>query len=151
MKQPIRFQDQHLNVTDFYQEVWVICPVCAKKAIAKTDYETKLARLFCAFCGHNKQASIGIGKNGMLKMEAQAFFDAELWLQAPFKNNEIFWAYNAAHLSYLEKYIKADLRETRNRTHFTMTEKLPKYMQHAKNRAALLKLINKLKQENGLL
>ena len=79
-------------------------------------------------------------------MEAHAFFGAELWLQAAFKN-EVFWAYNDRHLDYLQHYIGAGLREHKNRTHFTMLEKLPKFMQLAKHREGLLKLIRKLKEK----
>lgn len=42
-----RFQDENVLLSDFYQEVVVVCPTCAKKAIAKVNFETKTARLFC--------------------------------------------------------------------------------------------------------
>ena len=59
---------------------------------------------------------------------ANSYFDAVLWLQMPFGKN-VFWAYNLAHLAYLEEYIAAFLRESPNRTHFTMVEILPKVVQ----------------------
>lgn len=54
---PIRFTDQNKRLTDFQTEVWVMCPNCAKKAIAKVDYELKKATLFCESFGFNKQSS----------------------------------------------------------------------------------------------
>lgn len=142
-----RFQDQNQQLSDFQQEVWVVCPQCAKKAIAQVDYETQKAKLFCANCGHNKEKITTIsGQFGNLILAAHNYFDAELWLKIHFKN-DVFWAYNEAHLVYLEHYIAAKLREHKDRTHFTLLEKLPKFYHEAKNREALLKIIDKLKKK----
>ena len=35
MNKQNRFQDENLLLSNFYQEVWIVCPACAKKAIAK--------------------------------------------------------------------------------------------------------------------
>ena len=138
-----RFKDENLQLTDFFHEVWVVCPACEKKAIATTNSETHTARLFCVNCGYNKEVTTRIGKNGYVTTAANLFFETDLWLSAPFKN-DLFWAYNAAHLSYLERYISANLREHNDRTHFTLLEKLPKFYHEAKNREGLLKIIEKL-------
>lgn len=79
-------------------------------------------------------------------MAAHTYFGAKLWLAAPFKE-EVVWAFNAAHLQYLEAYIAAELREHTDRTGFTLLEKLPKFYHDAKNRGALLKIISKLKEK----
>ena len=139
-----RFQDENLILSNFYQEVLVVCPSCAKKAIAKVNFETKTARLFCTSCGYNKETSTKLEKNGIIETAANYYFQSELWLQTPFKN-EVFWAYNDKHLVYLEKYISATLREHKDRTDFTLLEKLPKFYHEAKNREGLLKIISKLK------
>lgn len=145
MSKSNRFQDENLTLSDFYQEVLVVCSSCNKKAIARVDFETKSARLFCINCGYNKETTTNI-KNGTIHIAANQYFDAEFWLKAPFKN-ETFWAYNYHHLTYLEGYIKASLRENKNRTGFTLLEKLPKFYHEAKNRDALLKIIEKLKSK----
>jgi hypothetical protein len=67
-------------------------------------------------------------------------------LLAAFKNDVIF-AFNGDHLNYLENYISANLREHKDRNHFTLLEKLPKFYHEAKNREALLKIIQKLKNK----
>jgi len=146
MTQQNRFQDQNLTKYDFYKEVWIVCPSCEKKAIAKVDFKIKLARLICINCGLNKETTIQISKNASLEMAANIYFNAELWLKAPFKN-DVFWAYNDKHLEYLERYISATLREHKDRTHFTILEKLPKFYHEAKNREGLLKIIAKLKHK----
>lgn len=144
-----RFQDQNKTVQDFYQEVWVVCTNCAKKAIAKVDYGKNQARLNCENCGYNKQISTEtsvFGIKGNWEMAAHGYFKTDLWLKHPFKN-DVFYAYNGNHLNYLEQYIAADLREHKGRTGFTLLEKLPKFYHEAKNRGALLKIIQKLKMK----
>lgn len=146
MTQPTRFQDEKKVLSDFYKEVWIVCPACAKKAISTVNFESQKARLFCTSCGCNKEATTAIVKNGSIETAANFYFSAELWLKAPFKN-EVFWAYNDKHLDYLEKYIGATIREHKERNHFTLLEKLPKFYHEAKNRAGLLKIILKLKNK----
>ena len=146
MTQQNHFQDENLTLSNFYEEVWVICPYCEKKAIAKVVYENKIARLFCVHCGYNKETTTAILKNGSIKTAANLYFNAELWLKASFKN-DVFWAFNAEHLEYLERYISATLREHKDRTHFTLLEKLPKFYHEAKNREDLLKIITKLRNK----
>jgi uncharacterized Zn finger protein (UPF0148 family) len=146
MTQSKRFQDENLILSNFYKEVWVLCPSCAKKAMTNVNFETKTARLFCIHCGYNKETTTAFVKNATIETAANQYFQAELWLKTPFKN-EIFWAYNDKHLEYLESYISATLREHKDRTHFTLLEKLPKFYHEAKNREGLLKIIAKLKSK----
>jgi hypothetical protein len=141
-----RFVDKHYRLTDFQSEVWVYCTKCQKQATATVS--EKQARLICTHCGYHKVVSIVItynnGKNAELKQAAHDYFGADLWLSVSFKN-DVFWAYNLAHLQYIEQYISAKLREHKDREHFTLLEKLPKFYHEAKNRDALLKIIQKLK------
>lgn len=146
MNQQNRFQDENLILSNFHKEVWVVCPSCAKKAMAKVNFETKKARLFCLHCGCNKETMTAIDKNATLETAANYYFKAELWLKLPFKN-DVFWAYNDKHLDYLERYISATIREHKDRTGFTLLEKLPKFYHEAKNREGLLKIIAKLKNK----
>ena len=146
MPESNRFQDENLRRSDFYKEVWVVCTSCAKKAIATVDFEAKKARLLCVNCGYNKETTTALIPKGTVIMAASWYFNAELWLSTPFKN-EVFWAYNDKHLEYLERYISATLREHKDRTHFTLLEKLPKFYHEAKNREGLLKIISKLKNK----
>ena len=146
-----RFQDANKNLDDYQNEVLVKCPGCDDKAIARANYEQKNARLFCPKCGYIKEASTHsnvLGITGFWKMAAHQYFGATLFLQHPFKN-DVFWAYNDQHLAYLEQYISAGLREHKDRIHFTLLERLPKFYHQAKNRAALLKIIQRLKDKSA--
>ncbi|KPE49519.1 hypothetical protein [Chryseobacterium indologenes] len=149
MSDKIRFTDQNKTISDFYDEVWVVCTVCGQKAFAKTDREQKKARLFCPACGYNKETSMEsciFGYKALSIRAAHVYFGAELWLQHSFKD-DIFCAYNGPHLEYLENYIAADLREHKDRTHFTLLEKLPRFYHEAKNRKSLLAIIERLKNK----
>ncbi|MBW8361474.1 MAG: hypothetical protein K0M56_04730 [Kaistella sp.] len=144
-----RFQDQQYRLSDFQQEVAVICPVCTKKATAKADYEAQTVRLICTHCGHHREVSnclTTFGIRAHYRTAAHVYLDLPLWYETSFKN-EVFWAYNEAHLLYLEQYIGAKLREHKDRTYFTVLEKLPKFYHDSKNRDALLKIISKLKNK----
>jgi len=136
MNEPTRFNDENKTLSDFSDEVWVVCPSCSKRAIAKVDFQLNKARMFCLQCGYNKEQSTEIERNITVNQPAHLFFAAELWLQAPFKN-ELFMAYNGRHLEYLERYISATLRGHKDRDHFTLLEKLPKFYHEAKNRTSL--------------
>lgn len=141
-----RFADQNITLSHFQSEVWVVCTACSKKAIAKVDYDKKVATLLCDSCGMNKKSTTEtsvMGIKGNWEMAAHGYFKADLWLQHPFKNN-VFIAYNGEHLNYLEQYIAADLREHKDRSHYTLLEKLPKFYHEAKNRKSLLAIIQKL-------
>lgn len=148
----IRFNDKKYRLTDFNKEVWVHCPVCNKQAIALILSEKKEARLQCSHCGFNKTNSQCIadeeGKSVEIHLPAHAYFDANLWFTSPFKS-EVFWALNPQHLNYLEEYISAKLREHKERSHFTLLEKLPRFYHESKNRNELLKLIAKLRQKTS--
>ena len=146
MNQPNRFQDENLTRNHFYKEVWVVCTSCAKKAMATVNFETKTARLLCVHCGYNKETTTALIPKGAVQAAANWYFNVEIWLIAPFKN-DIVWAYNYKHLAYLDRYIGAALREHKDRTHFTLLEKLPKFYHEAKNREGLLKIIEKLKSK----
>lgn len=143
-----RFADQNKRLSEFQAEVIVVCPQCKEKAVSYVDYNSQQARLFCSDCGYNKTVSTEVrvfGIKGHWQLPANRYFGAELWLKHPFKN-DVFWAYNYEHLNYLEQYISATLREHRDRTHFTLLEKLPKFYHEAKNRSGILKVISKLKK-----
>ena len=144
-----RFQDQNLRLSDFNNEVIVECPACNKKARASISSDAEYASILCDYCGYNKRASTSqvVGNSKVqISMAAHQFFGAKLWLTAPFKS-DVFCAYNYTHLEYLESYIASKLREHKDRTHFTLLEKLPKFYHEGKNREALLKIIEKLKRK----
>lgn len=69
-----------------------------------------------------------------------------LWYEESFRGHR-FWALNPDHLSYIENYVKAELRERHGHSGQSMLEKLPEFIKSGKNRQALLKLIDKMKKK----
>lgn len=141
-----RFQDRQFKLTDFQDRVLIVCPRCNQMAEATADYKDKTAKLICSRCGFNKQKSTMLDQKANLITSAAYYFEADLWLSASYKEHH-FFAYNEAHLLYLEEFVRAEIRENKDRKCFTMVEKLPKWMISSKNRLSILKLIQTLKKK----
>jgi hypothetical protein len=73
-----------------------------------------------------------------------------LWLQTPCCGH-ILWAFNYAHLSYLESYVEAEQRDRTQTTYgwsnSSLASRLPKWMIASKNRDDVLKAIKKLRDK----
>lgn len=103
-----RFQDQNKRITEFDTEVWVECPRCGKKAVAQADYAERKARLLCTACHYNKELSTPTEIMGMQvnsRRSADAYFEAKIWFQHPFKN-DTFWVYNPANNAPISRYLR---------------------------------------------
>ncbi|CAA7391220.1 hypothetical protein CHRY9393_02869 [Chryseobacterium fistulae] len=139
-----RFRNESEHLKEFQNEVAVYCPSCNKKALATVNNEDKTAKLLCSQCGYNKITDTRVKMNGGYQTAAMDYFDADLWYIYPFKN-ETFWAYNDAHLEYLQNDISEKIKESKNSSYFTLLEKLPLFYNTAKNNQSLLNVIDKLK------
>lgn len=70
-------------------------------------------------------------------------FGCPYYFQEDFKG-KLFWAKNREHLLEMENYVSSDLR-TRLPYRMRMVEKLPTFIKEAKNREAILKILQKWK------
>ncbi|PUB35601.1 hypothetical protein C8J95_101278 [Elizabethkingia sp. YR214] len=70
-------------------------------------------------------------------------FGCPFYFQEDFKGN-LFWARNMEHLLEMENYISSELR-TRLPYKMRMVERLPTFIKEAKNRDAILKILQKWK------
>lgn len=72
-----------------------------------------------------------------------------LWLQMPC-NGHTLWAYNLKHLSFIEAYVTAtDRRRSKDEygwSNRSLASRLPQWIRSSKNRDAILKAIQSLKQ-----
>ncbi len=75
------------------------------------------------------------------------FFGMDLLLQIPVKKN-ILWAYNIEHISYLQEYIDAKLRNNSysNDSH-SLAWNLPRWMVLGKNRELIINKLFKLEEK----
>jgi hypothetical protein len=145
----MRLEPNDSTLFDFVREFLVVCPNCSRQAVVRDRGEAATPRvaLTCAHCGHSELRdpdSISLGG------PVDGYFGRPLWLQAPCCG-ETLWAYNAAHLEFIEEYVRATLREHargpdgwRNQA---LRNRLPRWMKAAGNREAILKCIEQLKEK----
>lgn len=105
-------------------------------------------RITCSGCGEEKlykplKEKVYAGSHQAI----DPYFGLPLWLQAAFGNYTL-WAYNYEHLQFLRAYIGAKLREKNGLSRRTLALKLPLFIKAAKNRNALLKLLDKLERNS---
>lgn len=70
-------------------------------------------------------------------------FNLPLWFKSQVKGN-ILWAYNRKHILEIHDYVSSTLRERQTLEYTTMVERLPSFITAAKNRAAVLKALDKM-------
>jgi len=149
----------------FGAEFLVVCPRCAQRAWVRDRgpaAEPRVA-LTCPNCGLSQfwepsQPGVLTATNpkrypaGVVAMGATVdwYFHLPLWLQIPCCG-ETLWAYNAAHLDFLENYVCATLREhTRGPLGWSnqaLANRLPRWVKDAHNREDILKCVQKLREK----
>lgn len=157
----IRTHDETLS--DFGGECLVVCPRCAQRAHRGHGGDPPV-RLSCVHCGHS--AGWTPSRPGVVTTArperftgyvayggpVDPYFHLPLWLQAPCRGHTL-WAFNAAHLRWLQEYVGAELRERAPGEHGWsgqgLASRLPRWMQSAKNRDAVLRCIRVLHQHLG--
>ena len=161
-----RFDESRATVDDFGDEFLVECPRCRRCAhVRDRGAEATGGRiaLACAACGHSAVwRSDGSGARitsvstawfapGRVGVGATVdwYFHLPLWLQAPCCG-ETLWAYNARHLDFLERFVAAALRERapdarHGWSNRGLASRLPRWMQQAGHRAAVLDGIARLR------
>ncbi|MES3035245.1 MAG: TFIIB-type zinc ribbon-containing protein [Gemmatimonadota bacterium] len=161
-----RFTESRATAEDFGHEFLVSCPRCASRALVRDRgpdaFERRIV-LSCATCGHAdvfqrtqpgvrtcadptwfETGAVGIGA------PVDWYFHLPLWLQAPCCG-EVLWAWNAAHLDFLERYVRAQLRERvpsdeHGWSNRSLVSRMPRWISAAKNRSAVLATIARLRE-----
>ncbi|GHU22691.1 hypothetical protein FACS1894172_04830 [Spirochaetia bacterium] len=133
-----RFKDPGMHLYDFADHYLVECPDCNRCATITTNKEEtfnlfKKKTFLCRYCG---------------KFEENAG-NHDLWLSGTCNGNTL-WAYNLEHLEFIEKYVKAKLRESNKddeRGYYNqgLFSRLPKWIKDKSNREDILKTIKKLR------
>lgn len=161
-----RFRDYETQLCQFEQEVWVRCPRCeatgsqSRPVLSRRIDSGTTWRIACFHCGYTKTASRADRKRQLPWWSGENWweefrkyngavdplFGLPLWLQVPCCG-EVLWAYNAAHLDWLDRYIRATIRERQGGkgNHHSIAVRLPRWMKLARNRTPLLKGIQQLR------
>lgn len=162
---PVRSKDSYrYQLYEFMDRILVVCPSCGRKAIVYGGRLTGLnpaitnVKVVCGSCGFNKyidempKRQDDKQKKGLFLLfgkPVDPYFRLPLWLQSDFEN-EVFWAYNEQHLALIEEHVAAGLRERNGQDirNKSIGARLPRWLTSAKNRSAVLKMINELRITN---
>jgi hypothetical protein len=140
----VQFNDRGEPLESFAEVFLVCCPRCGNCAsvLAADDPEHRLLfrsrRLTCTHCGLTRQwASQRVNIDGR---PTDWYFHLPLWLQAACLG-EILWAFNAAHLSFLDSYVRATNRRRLPNVNRSAASRLPRWIKSGKNREPVLHAI----------
>jgi hypothetical protein len=150
-----RFRDPLVRLSDFLDEIEVHCPRCSGRASvlpapqgpgAPRSQWTRRS-VSCLLCGYSAylpkpeddQVVIRLGGCG------DSFSGLPLWLAAECRGR-VLWAYNTAHLDFLEAFVSAQLRERGPILgSMSLVERLPAWIKDAKNRDDVIRAIHRLR------
>jgi transcription elongation factor Elf1 len=127
------------------------CPICGhsiRYEQSNLKEKPKNITVKCDECESSFQVQARTEKylNSLKKEEGlihDAIFGCPYYFQTDFKG-KLFWAKNREHLLEMENYISSDLR-TRLSYGMRMVERLLTFIKEAKNREAILKILEKWK------
>ena len=157
---PRFFRDRQIAVDHFAADVLVICPRCGRPArvfaVDGTDnvYRAKQWRMVCPSCGNHRDKprdslSFYNGKRGGV---CDPVFGLPLWLQRSCCGGKLLWAYNLEHLSFVESFVAATIRQRSDAVRagdgyrrMSMIARLPAWLKSAKHRDEILKVVQHLK------
>jgi hypothetical protein len=168
MKAQHRFEQEDATIHAFGEEFLVVCPRCSGRALVRDrgyDAEPPRIVLTCGGCGLSRyyEAALrgtiyahsvhyyGDGQRG-IGAAVDWYFHLPLWLQTACCG-ETLWAYNLRHLDFLEDFVRATHRHAPPTEHGwsnrSLRSRLPRWMQEAGNREAVLAGIEKLRDKAG--
>lgn len=156
----LRFRDPQSTKYDFVGEILVTCPSCGAAAhVAPLPGEPlegwsglmfAARRLTCPGCGLAKTwngRGVALSRSSV-DQATDPYFDLPLRLQAQTRHGWL-WAYNHDHLTQIERYVHATLRErapwSGSGVKMTMLARLPRWITSAKNRDEILRVIARIR------
>jgi hypothetical protein len=164
----MRLSPDDSTLLDFGGEFLVVCPRSAAQAWVRDrgPAATPRVALTCPHCGLSQfwaAAEPGTPHSvtaadpqryppGVVAIGAPVdwYFHLPLWLQTSCCG-ETLWAYNAAHLDFIEDYVRATLREHARGEHGwrnqALGNRLPRWMKDGKNREDVLKCVERLREK----
>jgi hypothetical protein len=140
----LRFQDPRISVYDFARTFSVRCPRCSRCADVRTADAT--ARFSCVHCGLSRSTS---SRGYVVRSDAHDwYFDLPLWLQTRCCG-DVLWARNLEHLTFLESFVAAQLRErprdALGAENKLMASRLPHFIKRGSNRRRVQASIQRLR------
>lgn len=132
------------------------CKNCGRYYRVDIEDETKqrfpALHVACPYCGTamsgevHKTAQNCFSYDAEIQYGKEPWFGLELWFLDSFQGKPV-WALNREHLTYLIRYLSADLREKPpGILRKTQADHLPTFMKTAKNRDRIVKLLKKMQE-----
>jgi hypothetical protein len=143
-----RFRDPGTRIEEYLDQVLVMCPRSRLCAYVLPQGPERPHRLTCPQCGYVRVWS----SHSLCSTTGpqDPYFHEPLWLQTGCCT-EVLWAYNYRHLSLIEAYVRAEIRErfegARGWQGSSVVARLPGWIKAANNRAEVLRCIAKLREK----
>lgn len=150
-----RFRDDGRSHYDYLDDIVVTCPKCAATGrivpCGVARGHPKIAafaprRFQCSGCNHRAESRGGIVSFGTDGRDP--YLRLPLRLQARTRYGMLY-AYNAAHLDWIEAFVAAPLRERRipvGRANRSIASRLPVWVKAAKNREDVLRALARMRR-----
>jgi len=110
----------------------------------KHTYEAKLK---CPGC-HIEMIERIVWSPLIRRYPCDPHFGYKLWFVGSVRGNT-FWAYNRAHLHFIKSFVSATLRNREPNKNNSLASRLPGWLLSKKNRASMVKEINRLEKKHG--
>lgn len=148
-----RFRDDQVTLGHFADEFLVVCPRCGacatvrpRPGVGETPFAPR--RLLCPACALSQDMTV---RGYTTWLDRDWYFGCALWLTIRCAGGTLY-AFNWRHLTWLEHYVRATLRERRPHPQWgwsshSLSSCLPAWIKSAKNRRDVLHAIEKLKRE----
>lgn len=147
------------DLHDFADHFLVECPRCGSYAVVRPPTPTARPRLVCGHCGHTAESADNVsilhqgywvGIDGPASKAVDFYFREPLWLRQPCCGH-VLWAINGDHLEWLAGFVSAKHRTGRRDpdtgwSNRSLASRLPRWMTSAKNRQAVLKALDRLRE-----
>ena len=157
---PLRFRDPRSTKYDFLERILVTCPGCGGEAYVVPAPGEEVAepvragysrprRFACHGCGLTKTTDsrqIAFSR-GTRHAATDPYFDLPLRLQTRTRHGWL-WAYDHEHLTLIENYVRATLRERApwydNGQKMTLVARLPRWIKQARHRDEVLRALARI-------
>ncbi|MEV4516781.1 hypothetical protein AB0K00_48490 [Dactylosporangium sp. NPDC049525] len=151
-----RFRDPGTGLYELAaQDIGVVCPRCGSRAVVTprrvdgSPVSSWSRRFGCTACGSSASWAPADGAS-LWGGPVDPFFRLPLWLTAQCCGGRTLWAFNDTHLTLLEDYVAARLRErATDRPGLTLVARLPAWLTAAKHRDEVLRVIARLRRSQA--
>jgi hypothetical protein len=129
--------------------VWGYCRACGRgydeSSLRPQPPKRRTASRHCLSCRTPIRVRYEVSSANPRVGKVDDYFGLPLWLQASCRG-EVLWAQNEAHLTVLENYVGAFLREREPNMNASHASRLPSWIKQAKHRGAILECIGGLRR-----